>query len=84
MSGKTAVQPKRDEQGLIDRVPMRESPLVVSHPNDGVWTRENFSQILQAKPPEKAAAARIGRPTVCNTVIGCSRAAHDLPGPATT
>jgi hypothetical protein len=48
MSGKTAVQTKRDEQGLIDRVPMRESPLVVSHPNDGVWTRQNFSQILPA------------------------------------
>jgi len=48
MRGKTAAQTKRDKQRLIDSVPVRKAPLVVSHPEHGVRTRENFSEIRAA------------------------------------
>jgi hypothetical protein len=44
MRGKAAVQTKRDKQRLIDSVPVRKSPLVVSHPEGGAWMQENFSE----------------------------------------
>jgi hypothetical protein len=53
MRGKAAVQTKRDKQRLIDSVPVRKSPLVVSHPEGGVWTQENFSENPRGKPPER-------------------------------
>ena len=53
MCGEAAVQTKRDKQGLIDSVPVRKSPLVVSHLEGGVWTQENFSENPRGKPPER-------------------------------
>jgi hypothetical protein len=57
------VQTERDKQRLIDRVPVRESPFVTPHLADCGWIQENSHRDHAVKPPEKAAAAKIGRPT---------------------
>jgi hypothetical protein len=53
MRWKAAAQTKRDKQRLIDSVPVRMSPLVVSHPEGVIWTQDNFSENPRGKPPER-------------------------------
>ena len=62
MCWKTAVQTERDKQGLIDSVSVRESPFVVPHPQDSIWTPENFSENSCNKPPERRLRPRLAAP----------------------
>ena len=53
MGWKTAMQTEGDEQTLIYDVPVRKSPLVVPHPQYGVWTQAEFSGTQMPTPPER-------------------------------
>ena len=44
MGRETSVLAKSDKQGLIDSVPVRESPFIVPHPRGCVCLRKNFSE----------------------------------------